>query len=186
MKDIIEKIKADPRYQRNIEYGEPRSGHPEGKVKFHIVDLEANLEALRGRGIGEEDYWKLKFMIHVHDSFKAEAEKYSPTLHPRNHATLAREYASQFTDDSDLLNILQYHDENYKLWKEYTQTGKYDKEVFENMLAVIKDWDLFLAFTIIDGCTNGKEYSKLGWFINEVKKYKQTIVDSSWVLLPEK
>lgn len=184
MKDIIEKIKADSRYQRNIEYGEPRSGHPEGKVKFHIADLEANLELLRERGLTEEDYWKLKFMIHVHDSFKAEAEKNSPTLHPRNHASLAREYASQYTHDADLLNMIQYHDENYKLWKDYSKTGKYDEEIFQNLLVTIKNWDLFLLFTIIDGCTRGKDYSKLGWFINEVKKYRKTIVDSSWVLSP--
>lgn len=185
MKDIIEKIKADPRYQRNIEYGEPRSGHPEGKVKFHIADLEANLELLRDRGIEEEDYWKLKFMIHIHDSFKAEAEKYSPTLHPRNHATLAKEYACQYTNDTNLLNMIQFHDENYKLWKQYSQTGCYDEEDFQNMLAAITNWDLFLIFTIIDGCTKGKDYSKLGWFINEVKKYRETIVDSSWVLTPK-
>lgn len=184
MKDILEKIKADPRYQRNIEYGEPRSGHPEGKVKFHIADLEANLELLRKKGIGEDDYWKLKFMIHVHDSFKAEAEKHSPTLHPRNHASLAKEYASQFIDDADLLNMIQYHDENYKLWKEYSQTGQYEAERFQNLLTTIKNLDLFLLFIIIDGCTKGKDYSKLGWFINEIKKYRETIVDSSWVLPP--
>lgn len=184
MKEFIEKIKADPRYQRNIEYGEPRSGHPEGKVKFHIADLEANLELLRERGIGEEDYWKLKFMIHVHDSFKAEAEKHSPTQHPHNHASLAKEYASQFTDDADLLNMLQYHDENYKLWTEYSNTGKYNEESFQNLLGAIKNWDLFLLFIIIDGCTRGKDYQKLGWFINEVKKYKETIVTASWVLPP--
>ncbi|MBI5823486.1 MAG: hypothetical protein HZB18_05620 [Chloroflexi bacterium] len=182
MKEVIEKIKADPRYQRNIEYGEPRSGHPEGKVKFHIADLEANLELLREKMPGEEEYWKLKFMIHVHDAFKAEAEKNSPTLHPRNHATLAREYASQFTGDADLLNMIQFHDENYKLWKEYSQTGSYDKQGFQNLLEAVKNWDLFLLFMIIDGCTRGKDYSKLGWFINEVKKYKETIVETSWVL----
>jgi hypothetical protein len=41
MKEIIDLIKADPRYRKNIQYGQPRSGHPEGKVKFHIEDLEA-------------------------------------------------------------------------------------------------------------------------------------------------
>jgi hypothetical protein len=187
MKDIIEKVKADPRYLRNIEYGEPRSGHPEGKVKFHIADLEANLEILReAKGISGEDYWRLKFMILVHDSFKAEEERHSPTLHPRNHATLAKEYASQFTDDSDLLNMIQYHDENYELWKEFSETGQYDQEKFQDLLVKIKNWDLFLLFIIIDGCVKGKEYSKLGWFVNEVKKYRQTIVDSSWVIPPIK
>ncbi|HJR81540.1 MAG TPA: hypothetical protein VJ821_15820 [Anaerolineales bacterium] len=62
---------ADPRYQENIEYGEPRSGHPEGKVKYHIAELEENLEKMASRGISEVQYWKLKFLIHVHDTFKA-------------------------------------------------------------------------------------------------------------------
>ena len=122
MKKIIDLIKANPRYQKNIEYGQPRPGHPEGKVKFHIADLEANLEALKVKGISQENYWKLKFLIHTHDSFKAEAEKDTPVLDTRNHATLAKEFAKQFTNDTDLLNMLQFHDENYKLWQEYLQT----------------------------------------------------------------
>ena len=182
MKKIIDLIKADPRYLRNIEFGEPRNGHPEGKVKFHIADLEANLEILKERHISDSDYWKLKFMIHVHDSFKAEAQRETPPLHPKNHANLARGYASQFTDDTDLLNAIQFHDENYDLWLEYSQAGDYDRERFQNLLDTIKNWDLFLMFIIIDGCTHGKEPAKLSWFIDEVRKYKKTLVDSSWII----
>ena len=182
MKKIIDFIKDDPRYLRNIEFGEPRNGHPEGKVKFHIADLEANLEILKERHISDSDYWKLKFMIHVHDSFKAEAQRETPTLHPRNHASLARGYASQFTDDTDLLDTIQFHDENYDLWLEYSQTGDYDRERFQNLLDTIKNWDLFLMFIIIDGCTDGKEPAKLSWFINEVRNHKKTLVDSSWII----
>ena len=40
---------ADTRYARNIEYGQPRAGHPEGKVRYHIAELEANLERLKPR-----------------------------------------------------------------------------------------------------------------------------------------
>lgn len=172
---------ADPRYQRNIEYGHPRSGHPEGKVKLHIIDLESNLEQLVQRDISSEDYWKLKFLIHVHDTFKAEAEQDVSILHHRSHATLAREYANQYTNDTDLLNILQFHDQNYVLWKDYLRTGSYDMETLNMLFDAIQNWDLFLMFTIIDGCTKGKDYSKLTWFIDEVRKYKPTIVDVSWV-----
>jgi hypothetical protein len=184
MKDILENIKADPLYQKNIEHGEPRPGHPEGTVKNHISDLEANLEKLQhmGRILSEDDYWKLKFMIHVHDLFKAEAENNTPTLHPRNHASLARGYASQFTNDADLLNMIQYHDENYKLWKEYQQNGSYDMERFQTLLEAIHNLDLFLLFIIIDGCTKGKDQRKLGWFIEEVRKYRKTLVNSAWIL----
>lgn len=186
MKEVIDLIKADPRYQKNIEYGEPRPGHPEGKVKFHIADLEANLEILTEKNISASDYWKLKFIIHIHDAFKAEAQKNTPTLHAQNHASLARKYASQFTDDVDLLNIIQYHDENYNLWLEFIQTGNYDRERFQRLLNIIENWDLFLMFIIIDGSTEGKEPAKLAWFIDEVRKYKKTLVDSSWVIPPER
>jgi hypothetical protein len=186
MRERIEHIKADPRYQRNIEYGEPRDGHPEGKVKFHIADLESNLEILRKRGISDSDYWKLKFIIHVHDSFKAEAQRGTPTLHSQNHASLAREYASQFTDDADLLNMIQFHDENYNLWLGYLKSGNYDSERLQNLLDTIKNWDLFLMFIIIDGCTEGKDLAKLSWFIDEVRKHKKTLVDSSWIIPRER
>jgi hypothetical protein len=181
MREVLRKIIADPRYQRNIEYGQPRPGHPEGKVRFHIRDLEANLEQLSRQGISSDNYWKLKFLIHVHDTFKAESERDVPILHPRSHATLAREYASQYTDDADLLNIIQFHDQNYFLWKDVLQTGSYDREAFRSLLDTIQSLDLFLMFTIIDGRTKGKDFSKITWFIDEVRKYKKTIVDRSWV-----
>src|SRR5687767_2594560 len=92
MKDMVERVIADPRYQKNVEYGEPRAGHPEGKIKFHIAELEENLEKLVPRGISEEQYWKLKFLIHVHDTFKADATPDSPILSPNSHASLARKF----------------------------------------------------------------------------------------------
>jgi hypothetical protein len=182
MKQILERLTADARYKKNIEYGEPRPGHPEGKVKFHIADLEANLEALKPRLKNHEEFWKLKFLIHVHDTFKAEAVQDIPILHPRSHASLARAFAAEFTDDTDLLNMLQFHDENYALWKQFTAHGSYNRERFDTLLKTLRDWDLFLVFLIIDGCSAGKDPAKLVWFIQEVRQYKDTRVDESWVL----
>ena len=121
------------------------------------------------------------FLIHVHDTFKAEAKKDVPILHPRSHATLARQFAARFTDDEDLLNMIQYHDQNYSLWLDYRRTGALDRMTFQTLLDTIQDWDLFLMFTIIDGRTAGKDKNKLGWFIEEVRKHKPTRVDISWV-----
>ena len=181
MRETVERVMADPRYQRNIEYGVPRPGHPEGKVSAHIFDLEANLELLSCRGISTRDYWKLKFLIHVHDTLKAEAEKDVPILHPNSHSTLAKLYASQYTEDQDLLNMIQFHDKNYSMWLEYIRKGSYDLNAFQQLLDTIQNWDLFLMFTIIDGRTKGKDIAKLVWFIEEVRKHKSTRVDSTWV-----
>ncbi|HLO33075.1 MAG TPA: hypothetical protein VK249_28270 [Anaerolineales bacterium] len=37
MKEIIARITSDPRYQKNIEYGEPRAGHPKGDTIVLLV-----------------------------------------------------------------------------------------------------------------------------------------------------
>ena len=182
MKDILERMMLDPRYQKNIEYGEPRAGHPEGKIKFHIVELEENLEKLSLRGISDEQYWKLKFLIHVHDTFKADALANSPIENPRSHASLAKAFASEFIDDEDLLNMLQFHDVNYSLWQQWKRTGYYDVERLIQLVKTIQDWDLFMLFLIIDGSTKGKEASKLIWFLQEAAKYRESTVDESWVL----
>src|SRR5919197_996276 len=118
MREIITQIISDPRYLEIVEYGEPRSGHPEGKVKYHIAELAENLEKLAQHGISEEQYWKLKFLIHVHDTFKAESIPESPIISPNSHASLARKFAAEFIADEDLLNIIQFHDVNFALWKQ--------------------------------------------------------------------
>jgi hypothetical protein len=128
VKDILEKIIADWRYQKNIEYGEPRSGHPEGKVKYHIAELEENLEKPVSHGISEEQYWKLKILIYVHDTFKAEAIPDSPITNPNSHASLAKKFAAEFTNDEDLLNMIQFHDVNFVLWKQFAGIGTYDRQ----------------------------------------------------------
>ena len=184
-KKLTEQVMADERYKSNIEfeYDRPQSGHPESKVKYHIAELEANLEQLKHHLKTEEDYWKLKFLIHVHDTFKVEEIKESvPADHPGSHESLARAFASEFTDDADLLNIIQYHDENYALWKQFKSNSQFNHKWFQHLLNTIHDWDLFLTFTIIDGHTEGKDIEKLGWFIKLVKHHKQTIVNESWII----
>ncbi|HSM70655.1 MAG TPA: hypothetical protein VK851_03850 [Anaerolineales bacterium] len=159
----------DPRYLKNIEYGEPRSGHPEGKIKYHIAELEKKLSKLAPK-ISEEQYWKLKILIHVHDTFKADALPDSPIESPNSHASLARKFASEFTADEDLLNMIQYHDVNYALWKQFDRAGSYDEKRFTRLLETIVDWELFTMFLILDGSTQGKDPAKLTWFLDEVKK----------------
>src|SRR5215470_4893577 len=65
---VYNAIVSDPRYQRNLDWGEARPGHPEGTVRAHIAEIEANLDALRPK-LSASDYWKLKILIHTHDSF---------------------------------------------------------------------------------------------------------------------
>jgi hypothetical protein len=126
--------------------------------------------------ISEQHYWKLKFLIHVHDAFKVEAAP------GHSHESLAREYASALMDDPDLLNIIEYHDLNFDLWKQFSRTGTFQEDQLRDKLGSIGDVDLLLMFTIIYGSTKGKDLDKLGWFICEVRKYRKTTVDESWLI----
>jgi len=165
---ILQRIVADDRYQQNLDWGAPRKGHPEGTVRAHIAEIEPNLETLRPK-LADTDYWKLKLLIHTHDSFKADSEKGVSITHPKSHASLAHQFLADFCDDSDLLAMVQYHDEPFALWRQQESKGKYNQERFDTLLANIGDWNLFLAFNIIDGCSEGKSREPLHWLFREVK-----------------
>jgi len=164
---IFQAITSDSRYLANLDWGEARPGHPEGTVRAHIAEIEPNLELLRPK-LTEDEYWKLKLLIHVHDSFKAQAQQGVPIVDPNSHASLARAFLATHCNDADLLAMVQYHDEPFALYRQVESKGSYNWERFNAMLNSIHDWNLFLAFSIIDGCTTGKSREPLRWLVNEV------------------
>jgi hypothetical protein len=166
-KKRLEAIVLDSRYRENLDWGVSRPGHPEGSVRAHIAELEKNLELLTP-WLSETDVWRLKLLIHTHDLFKRVSQPDVPISHPRSHASLAREFLAEFSDDQDLLMMVQYHDEPYALYRKFHSKGTYNQGRMLALLANIADWNLFLAFQIIDGCTEGKGRESLNWFFDEV------------------
>ncbi len=61
----LNRLSSDPRYLRNLDFGEMRDGHPEGSVRNHIADLERNLARLADR-LSETDRQKPRILIHTH------------------------------------------------------------------------------------------------------------------------
>jgi hypothetical protein len=163
---ILQAIQADPRYQRNVDWGRPRPGHPEGSVRAHIAELEHNLDQLSTRlHPGERD--RLQILIHTHDTLKADAVETAPIVAPNSHASLARAFLAEFTDDADLLAMVQFHDEPFALWRQLRSKGRFSPERMAALREAIQDWDLFNAFLIIDGCTEGKSRESLRWWFAE-------------------
>lgn len=160
---ILDAICADPRYRRNLDWGEPRPGHPEGTVRAHIDEVERNVEHLRPK-LNDDEYWKLRVLVHTHDTFKRDAEPGVPIADPRSHASLARAFLAEFCDDGQLLAIVQYHDEPYALWRQH----RLNDERLQKLFDAVEDWNLFLAFCIADGCTAGKSREPLRWWFRTV------------------
>lgn len=126
-----------------------------------------NLEVLRAK-LTDEEYWKLKLLIHTHDSFKGESTQGVPITDPSSHASIARAFLAAHCDDADLLAMVQYHDEPFALYRQVESKGRCNPDRFQSLLGAIKDWNLFLAFNIIDGCTAGKSRAPLRWLFREV------------------
>lgn len=166
--ETYRRIITDPRYQENLDWGKPRKGHPEGSIRAHIKELEQNLASMRSN-LTDEEYWKLKILIHVHDTFKPEAHDGVPITDPRSHASLARAFLAEYCDDADLLAMVQLHDVPYALWRAYEHRGGYNEHRLQQLLSAIKDWDLFLAFQQIDGNTAGKSPAPREWFLDLIK-----------------
>jgi hypothetical protein len=83
------------------------------KARFALTyRIERNLESLRPR-LTEDEYWKLKLLVHTHDTFKAEARAGVAITDPQSHASIARDFLSTYCSDGDLLMMVQYHDEPF-------------------------------------------------------------------------
>lgn len=147
-RQAFQAITADPRYVANLDWGESRAGHPEGTVRAHIAELESNLEVVCPK-LTEEGFWKLKLLIHTHDTFKGEAQPGVPNTHARSHASLAQAFLVHYCDDPDLLAMVQFHDEPFALYRQVEAKGSYNTARFNDLLAAIRDWNLFLAFNIV-------------------------------------
>lgn len=163
----VERVLADQRYQSNLDWGAARPGHPEGTVRAHIAELERNLERLRPR-LADDEVQKLRLLIHTHDTFKADARRGVAINHPSSHASLARAFLAEYCDDSDLLAMVQFHDEPFALWRQVESSGACNRDRFDNLIAAIRNWNLFLAFNIIDSGTVGKDRAPLEWFFREL------------------
>jgi hypothetical protein len=116
-----------------------------------------------------------KVLIHVHDTFKPDAEEVA-IPHPKSHASQAaaflKEMAVGCVDElflAELVQIVQYHDEPFALWNQTRRKGKYNQVRFD---ALVKNtrMDLFLPFLAIDGCTAGKSSAPLVWFLSLLNK----------------
>jgi hypothetical protein len=168
LEQILQRITTDPRYQKNLPWGIPRQGHPEGSLRAHITQLEKNLAALAHK-FSKDDQQKLKILIHTHDIFKPDATEGVRITDPRSHASLAKNFLAEFLPDPDLLNMLQYHDEPYALYLQFKSRGHFDQSRLHNLIALIKDWNLFLAFQIIDNCTPGKSRQPLLFLFTQLQ-----------------
>lgn len=163
--ELERRVTSDPELLRGLAWGEPRSGHPEGPVGTHVSHL---LETLDEAGEHGERRDLLRFITLVHDAFKSQVRERLPRAGENHHATRARRFAQNFTDDERLLATIQLHDRPYGLWRKMQRKGRLDERGFQRMMRKIPDPALFLRFIELDGSTEGKRPEPIEWFRDEL------------------
>jgi hypothetical protein len=165
--ELERKLIADPVMVEGLSWGEPREGHPEGRVGEHVADL-----------LGTLDEWsepeprrsELRFMALVHDALKNKVQNWRPRRGENHHATRARRVAEGYVDDERILAAIELHDRPYSLWKRAKRTGRPQDDALDEMLERIPDPGLFLRFVELDGSTEGKDPEPVDWFRRELEE----------------
>jgi hypothetical protein len=149
---------AEPRLRAGLDWGEPRVGHPEGRVGEHVAAMLAaipNEDPLRSA---------LRFLALTHDSFKAEVRPLEQWSRDNDHAMRARRFAERFTSDERLLSTLELHDEPYWIWR----SADAPEDALRPLIDRLPDPELFARFVELDAANEGKDLTFLWWFRREL------------------
>jgi hypothetical protein len=155
------RICTDPDFRKGLEWGEPRFGHPEGKIIYHIEEVLANVNLLTH--LSTKDYHRLRIITLVHDTFKNIENRGMEQFH----GLLARNFVAQFTNDPAILNITEFHDEAYFYWKIATQQGQQGRAIdllFDLADRVENYLQLYYLFFKCDTRTGDKVQLPIKWF----------------------
>lgn len=164
--ELESRVTRDPDLLEGLAWGEPRAGHPEGRVAAHVEHL---LDMLATWDEPPERRAKLRFIALVHDAFKGEVMERLPKIGRNHHADRARRFAERYTDDQSILCVIQHHDRPYALWRKMKKKGSLDERGLAKMLADIPDVDLFVRFVELDGSTEGKTREPIHWLRRELE-----------------
>ncbi|NJC26708.1 hypothetical protein [Neolewinella antarctica] len=159
----------DDGFCRGLLWGVPRYGHPEGTILAHIVEVNANVDALP---VDAETRRKLRVVTFVHDTFKNIEHKGNPRDWTKHHAVYARQFLARYCDDEYLLNLVELHDDAYYAWRMahlYHRFAECEARIEAIRERIGPYWQLFYLFFKCDTATGDKNPAPLIWFEETMK-----------------
>jgi hypothetical protein len=164
--DLERRLISQPAMLEGLAWGEPRYGHPEGKVVYHVVDVFENIRRL-SPALGANAYRQMRLIALLHDSFKYVESKQIPRDWTRHHGILARKFAESFIQEKTILDIIELHDEAYYCWR----LAVLDDEIHQAdaRFQWILDrcgycFQLYYTFFRCDTATGDKTQAPVKWF----------------------
>lgn len=162
--ELERRILTDLEWQEGTAWGTPRPGHPEGSVAAHIQEVLANIDR---EALDADDRERLRVVALVHDTFKYRVRRDRPRTGANHHAVIARRFAERYTDDHELLELVELHDEAYNAWLKGHRGGDWAaaearaRRLLDRLGASLP---LYLRFYRADARTGNKSSAPLAWF----------------------
>ncbi|MCH2042993.1 MAG: hypothetical protein MK212_02545 [Saprospiraceae bacterium] len=150
-------------------WGEPRRGHPEGKVIYHIQEVLSNVDRL---SCSKKIRAQLRLITLIHDTFKHKEEQVRPRKDwSKHHAIYAWKFAHQYISDKAVLDVIELHDEAYYAWGmsyyHHNQKGS-QKRLKAVQKRMKQHMQLYYLFFKCDTKTGDKTQKPLDWFEQSV------------------
>lgn len=150
-------------------WGKPRNGHPEGEVIYHVSDVLKNVDKYYK---DDSDYYKLRVIAIVHDTFKYKVDRTKTRSGENHHAKIARNFSEKYIDDKGVLDVIELHDEVYNIWQTIFRRNSVDKgskrlNLFNERMK--DNMDLFIKFYKCDSSLDSKKSDDYDWFLNTIE-----------------
>jgi hypothetical protein len=173
-----------PDFRYGLLWGEPRFGHPEGKVLFHIREVLDNVDKIPG--LNDTMRSRLRLITFAHDTFKYAEDRSRPRDWTRHHGQLARRFLEPLTDDRAVLDVIETHDDAYYAWlaQKHEQFGQENRQ---KSLEALLDrigycLQLYYLFFKCDTQTGDKTQASLKWFERTVPGIEVVMVrEREWL-----
>ena len=160
--DLERHLVALPEFCVGLWWGEPRFGHPEGKVALHVREVLDNIEALPN--LCSEDRSRLRLIALAHDTFKHAESRSRPRDWTKRHGLLARRYMEGYTSDPTVLDVIETHDDAYYKWLSQRRRPSPHSQLDSLLSRVGHCLQLYYLFFKCDTQTGDKIQAPLRWF----------------------
>lgn len=164
--NLEEHLLTIPEFRFGLLWGEPRYGHPEGLVCFHVREVFDNIDLITD--LTDEDRRRLRLITLAHDTFKYAEDRSRPRNWSQHHSLLARRFMEQFVDDPVVLDIIETHDDAYYIWLDARHDQTLPDARRTSLEALLQRMDyclqMYYLFFKCDTQTGDKTQAPLKWF----------------------
>ena len=163
--DTERRIVTDDEWRRGAAWGVPRPGHPEGAVVHHVAEVLANIDRYSA---SDDERKRMRLIALTHDSFKHLVDRSKPRVGENHHGMIARRFTERYSDDHEVLEIIELHDEAFNAWAMgsrkaglWGEAEQRANRLVERLGAALP---IYRRFCRCDNETGSKSPESLAWF----------------------